>query len=127
MLIWTMSCSTLSVIDVGTSTWRQISRSVSSNSIRTVQIWLKLSAADAASPTVFVVGALLMWLMPPVWQPARRLRATASTTAHLIVTWLMEAGPGADVGEIATTALAEALDMTGVTASEPLPKGTEPM
>ncbi len=55
------------------------------------------------------------------------LRAAASTTAHLIVTRIAQAGPGADVGKIAATALAEALDMTGVAAGEPVPSRLKPM
>src|SRR2546423_2993525 len=42
MTAWTMSCRTLSVIEVGTSTWRQITGSVSWSSMRTVAISLKL-------------------------------------------------------------------------------------
>ena len=56
-----MSCRTLSVIEVGTSTWRQIKGSVSRSSMRTVAISLKLS--DAA----FCLTGLIM---PPVWQAA---------------------------------------------------------
>ena len=49
----------LSVIEVGTSTWRQISGSVCRNSIRTVAISLTLSDA------VFILAGL----MRSVWQP----------------------------------------------------------
>jgi hypothetical protein len=64
MVIWTMSCSTLSVMEVGTSTSRQISGSVSSSSTLTVQIWLKLSAAAVplggglSAGSCFQVGSL---------------------------------------------------------------------
>src|SRR5882757_9316053 len=51
-------CRTLSVIEVGASTWRQITGSVSRSSIRTVAISLKLSNA----------ALLLGGLMPLVWQ-----------------------------------------------------------
>src|SRR5712691_6179294 len=54
-----MLCRTLRVIDVGTSTWRQIKGSLSRSSMRTVAIWLKLSKA----------ALLAAGLMPPVWQP----------------------------------------------------------
>jgi hypothetical protein len=38
MAAWTTSCSTLTVIEVGISTWRQISGSVSTSSMRRVAI-----------------------------------------------------------------------------------------
>src|ERR1700733_9617203 len=51
-------CRALRVIEVGTSTWRQITGSLSRNSMRTVAISLKLSNA-ALRPA---------GLMRPVWQ-----------------------------------------------------------
>jgi hypothetical protein len=54
-----ISCRTLSVIEVGTSTWRQISGSVCRNSIRTVAISLTLS-----DPVFILAG-----LMRLVWRP----------------------------------------------------------
>src|SRR5436309_2098507 len=42
----TASCSPLNVVEVGTSTWRQITGSVSRSSILTVQISLGLSDGD---------------------------------------------------------------------------------
>jgi hypothetical protein len=70
MVIWIMSCSTFSVIEVGTSTSRQINGSVSRNSILTVQIWLKLSTADMSLAGT-VPPLLMITLMRPVWQPNR--------------------------------------------------------
>jgi hypothetical protein len=46
MTIWTISCSTLSVTDVGTATCRQIEGPLSRNSMRMVHTSLKLSEAD---------------------------------------------------------------------------------
>src|SRR6266851_5192442 len=54
-----ISCRTLSVTDVGTSTSRQIRGSVSLSSMRTVAISLKL----------LVAGILASAVMPPILQP----------------------------------------------------------
>src|ERR1700731_1161085 len=58
MTAWMMSCRTLSVMEVGTSTWRQITGSVSCSSMRRVAISLKLL------DPVFFLGELT----PPVSQ-----------------------------------------------------------
>ncbi len=51
--------------------------------------------------------------LPPAERFDAGLRMAATTTAHLIVAMLAEAGPAADVGAVAAEALGEALELTG--------------